>query len=858
MNTLENYDWKKAAGQMAAADNDVEKAFFDLAGSFIANKAAPIMRDPYRLGFEIVQKNEDNSRMVGIFAFRIAKGLFYAPAFFLNGEIKGTDLFYNHSEKTFKPLTEDWVKHFMEKDKQEQGTGVNRSERQKYPADLHLRRLAMPPFTHSTGKMAKVNILDAGISAARHLVGSGEAGQNAKKFIDSVPGMNPGEANGLSGLTGMLASTIHKAIPTALPAMTKSQSERFVLVSPDSEFLNIDSEDLWKAASSRDPLMDQFLNEDWEPILEKMASLEALRPLMKQFLLEDGGWAAMDKIAYAIENSFEFAERLLVHCSPEDFAPQELADSVKSASAPDADIEIIVGGLVDGLDKSAAESLFTTGFAFIDKRAEDKITTVFADGNPMSLETVSEPGLYKVLLRDGEETEAFCARESKERPLEDAECSNYPVQRLEYAGSGYFGQEDHAQTILVTKDGRTCCARMVLGHPVAKDGQHIDKLPDMLEKEMSSGKGYRIYDSKQGVLSDVIYCVGKTEKNGLTIYTVLPGKYESEKELKVNPDYDGCSIANGIIGTPGYFIEVGITDYNEPEDSERAGCSRNFSYKYCVPGDSDNVRQWIADAGLKKASLISHDEDGCFSFRADGGASSEHLDLIPMIAALASEMHIKCAAAQELVFTAKSKGSVSFWMEIPQDKRAGVIRRMAEPRFQTGSDAAFGIDVETPQRHVIPTVTEQTLAPEARIGDAYDPSQGAGPVPERNSEDAAPIEMLLNGSPQELAQFSQQDSVPHMFEHGVIGSLVDTYDSSAMIDKYLPDLEKALDRAGRILFLFYWKPGDYQDLYGTDDMTNLENKLLSNFKSWGDMVLDLIQKTKNKHRGNVPLTGATA
>jgi hypothetical protein len=854
MNTLTEYDWKKAAAQGAMPDDAVEKAFFDQSSQFIANKAAPIMRDPYRLGFEIVQKNDDNTRMVGIFAFRIAKGLFYAPAFFLNGEIKGTDLFYNHSEKTFKPLTEDWVKYYLEKDKQEQGMGQDRSERKKHPADMQLRRLAMPPFTHTSGlKMASDY---TGFPEIKRNEGLQETTPDA-----ILPNINkslqlPGHPLLPVGPTGSVTTPV--VTGGGLTSADPEKAARFVWVAP--EFLDVDSGDLSKAASEADPLLATFLNEDWAPILEKMASLEALRPIMKQFLLEDGGWDAFDKIAHAIKHSPDFAERMCAGGDPEDFMPEELAQVVKSASAPEAEIELIVGGLNaftdQGLTKSAAAEFFQKGYVFLDKRADEKITAVYADASASDenkLESISQPGLYKVLLKNNEQVEAFCAPEASERPLADSGCSNWSVADRSFAGGSYMEGPDHAKTVFVTKDGRTCCARLVFGTMVSTSKDYLDREPDMLKKEMSSGEGYRIYDAKQGVLSDVIYCTGKAEKNGLTIYSVIPGNYEKEQDLKVNPDYDGCSIADGIIGSSGYFVKVDtkLAETSGPE------CSQRFDYEHCSPGDSDNINQWIQEAGMKKASLMSH-EDGCYSFQADGGRPSEHLDLVHMIAALSTEMHIKCAAAEELVLTAQQKGRTSFWMDIPQDKQAGVIRRMAEPRFQTQVDSNFGVDVETPQRFLMPTITEQEQPPAHRIGDAYDPAMGAGEVPERNSEDAAPIEMLMGASPQELAQFSQQDAVPHMFEHGVIGNLVDTYDSSAMIDKYLPDLEQGLDRAGRILFLFYWKPGDFQDLYGTDDMTNLENKLLSNFKSWGDMVLDLLQKTKSKQLGNVPLTGSSA
>jgi len=67
-----------------------------------------------------------------------------------------------------------------------------------------------------------------------------------------------------------------------------------------------------------------------------------------------------------------------------------------------------------------------------------------------------------------------------------------------------------------------------------------------------------------------------------------------------------------------------------------------------------------------------------------------------------------------------------------------------------------------------------------------------------------------------------------------------------MLDKYLPKMEQALDCTGRILFLFYQKPSDFQSLYGVDDMTQLEQKIRSNFQSYGDLVLDLLKKSRRK------------
>ena len=78
--------WRKKAAMTAVNDLDVEKAFADQASGFVENKLEPLMKAPYNIGFEVVRKNDDNTRLIGIFAFKVDDHLLFAPVFFLNGD----------------------------------------------------------------------------------------------------------------------------------------------------------------------------------------------------------------------------------------------------------------------------------------------------------------------------------------------------------------------------------------------------------------------------------------------------------------------------------------------------------------------------------------------------------------------------------------------------------------------------------------------------------------------------------------------------------------------------------------------------------------------------------------------------
>jgi hypothetical protein len=136
------YNWKSAAAQEGVDYDAVMKSFMDQSYGVVANKAKVLFQDPYRLGFEIVHRNEKATKMVGIFAFRCNKALLYAPVFFVNGEVKAADMLYRGDVKRFVPLTDEWCAFLVRGANQEAGE-LSDKNRQRQP-DAYLDRLAYP------------------------------------------------------------------------------------------------------------------------------------------------------------------------------------------------------------------------------------------------------------------------------------------------------------------------------------------------------------------------------------------------------------------------------------------------------------------------------------------------------------------------------------------------------------------------------------------------------------------------------------------------------------------------------------------------------------------------------------------
>jgi len=742
MDTL-THDWKKkAAAASSAADSEaIEKAFMDQAYTFVANKAGDLMTDPYRLGFEVVYKNDDNTRMVGIFAFRIDDELLYVPCFFLSGEIKGTDLLYRHDSKKFVPLNRDWVAFLLEKSEAFEGKGIDKDHLRKMPTDVNLRELASPPSRGGRG------------------IGKYASVEEKPTFKD----------------------------------------------------------------------------------LEKMAGahVEAFKPVLKSFLQENG-MEAFDKLAGWIGESPRFTKTLLENVAESEFLLDDLDYPVKEAAAKSGSLRLITGAIPEEGIKSAseAEDFFKRGFALLDDRSKD--LSVITQDDTEQFQGISEAGIYDIIMGDGSLEEAL---------VTNGECVAFPSRTSLCPSSNYepgcYANEVNESVVVLRKSKESGVHSEVVG--IQKKDMHTTLADeDMLKKTMSSGKTYRIFDTKSGALTDPIYCKESKTKNGIKCYSVCTS-YEQPWTLKVNPDYDGFDLEACVIGGNNRFVEIAAkisAVEHSPQDEVRIDVKPTQNV-----GNMKHLLFRISEAGYKRACVVRTSED---FYRIHTGSKylAEEVGFKSACVGLAKGLAIPGEQALAIMDKVAADGKFAFFIQPCGTKEASVIRTLNEPAFENTYDNDFGVEVEPVQQYTVDTEADFEDVPEQRVGDAMDPRVPGG-IP--GNGDSVPMDVLRSAPPEALAQYAKMHNLPNVFEHGLVGSLVKTYDSVAMIDKYVPEIESALDSIGRILFLFWWKPGDFQEAYGVDDMTNLEHELLSNFKSVGELTLDLIKRSKKHTRGTPPL-----
>ena len=97
----------------SANHKQYEDDFGALAYQFVQDRAPALV--PYLVGFEIVDRNEDGSKAVGIFGYKVDDDFYYVPAFFLNNQVRGVDMVLNKKTNQFIPLTEKWIDFIIDR-----------------------------------------------------------------------------------------------------------------------------------------------------------------------------------------------------------------------------------------------------------------------------------------------------------------------------------------------------------------------------------------------------------------------------------------------------------------------------------------------------------------------------------------------------------------------------------------------------------------------------------------------------------------------------------------------------------------------------------------------------------------------
>ena len=94
----------------------------------------------YKIGFQIIDKNDDGTRGVGVMIYKMNRQWIYVPVFFLNGRLRGYIEMYMPDRRQFVPTRENWISYISSRQASAIGTPAERlnTTRGARPANVSL------------------------------------------------------------------------------------------------------------------------------------------------------------------------------------------------------------------------------------------------------------------------------------------------------------------------------------------------------------------------------------------------------------------------------------------------------------------------------------------------------------------------------------------------------------------------------------------------------------------------------------------------------------------------------------------------------------------------------------------------
>lgn len=144
--------------EAASDEQTFESSLATIGRTYLASKAPNLFA--HEIGFQVLDKSEDNDRAVGVFGFRVGRRILYVPLFYRDGVVKGTEQLRDPKSKLTVPLTDNWVNYFVSKGPDEGGEAVDRNRR-KGTSEPSLWQLKYPPTKYAADESVLAHLAGA-------------------------------------------------------------------------------------------------------------------------------------------------------------------------------------------------------------------------------------------------------------------------------------------------------------------------------------------------------------------------------------------------------------------------------------------------------------------------------------------------------------------------------------------------------------------------------------------------------------------------------------------------------------------------------------------------------------------------
>lgn len=817
------YQIKTADSPEAGQDSTFEQSFSNLAHAYLKEKAPSLL--DYEVGFQLLDRNQEDSKAVGVFGFKVGQQWLYAPVFFIAGDFKGHELLYIKNQDMFVPLKENWLNYILNRKPNVLGTSV----------DKNLRNIGvMPP-----------NLSQLSRSPSKYASWSGwvkEAMPVFAHIATSNPGKDPKYKN-IRDLPTFLKEAGTRVVRSLIAGF--QENPKFALAFDSMHGLK---------------LIDDVLLEIKEQ-QEKSAAIPSVMSSGPSCKNTPNGVRCVNKRQAPRTKSVMSGGANEVNAEPGDLLKSSgIGDPIDPAVtyAGQEDLKVYTyddvlehGTGLEGLTDKERSKLLKDKVLIKDKRP--KAQTAYEVTSPVRIQNPSETGLFDVLVKS----------------------NKFEKCLIIFAPYSQRERKDFVTLVRVDDDGskgkawlNIHPANIWIGHQYTNEEYQKwwDKLPEAKDLPVSK-KGLHILIGNTGEGSLPFTVDEEVSDDSRKIYDVYFKSYaEKERPGNLPPintrlmhyrgayDHPGNGRRIQFTGKRGARLRATGEDLYVPSDYRLltlrpAAADDDDSFMGCCGCDSHSDPSPIQPGnqldidfllGTKTASLKLYDTGT--EIEINGNRMQKLAALIYLV----RHVHLREKQARIILERAASQKVARFRV-----KKAGPPYELQQsgpsspdiPEQPTGYDPMTGGQVPTTNPG------EWNLKIPDMSASNTDRSIYSPIGPDPDYQQPAP-----DHATQQSAMQAAQTGQKEVFDTSMIGGLLKTVRNDNMVDKYMGDLVKGLDRLGRILFLFYWHGDKFEDRYGKGDMTELEDGLRNSFEYLGDIVLFLKQRSVDAGNDGVDLS----
>ncbi len=793
-------------------ETEFEQAFSSLAYAYLRDKAPRLL--DHMIGFQLIDRNDDNTKAVGVFGFNVQNQWLYAPVFFLNGDLKGHELLYLKANDSFVPMTEKWVNYVMSRKTHVLGEGSAKTLQELGGVYPDIRSLSIPPSIGG-GKRASDN------SWVREFLPVAAAFKLAK-----AASLYPGVKGTSLNRSEVVAN------PTAAALGKSAQNLDFNNIMPHSFELLKAAHDVAESYPRIKRAMQNFYGVDcfsrWGSELKHNVNLGNSNLLPKEAAdrpyMPGNSLIPQERPAPPVDHEKQGKLRLYVY------------EHVTIKSKPE-------------LTEDEREKLMRDTVLIKDEREDGEVSKAYNTQVEAKLTNPSETALYRVLVKPGEFQQMLIAMNGVSNR---GAVPMATVVRTEDSGNKAWLNTHptnvFADQISEREEWDEWFDSLSDSDSLAEGGEYIAinergscSTPFRVQSDYGEGR-YRV---------DFKINIDWNETRPVTMPRIDNNNFgQYGDDAAHTPSAYGAMLYVDKEGVKGKKIKAIAGELRVPSDfkflklSEPESGDNGFLMPCCSGDRSDTPP--INLGKIDDIQLLFHEKTArlrVFNNGTDVWLNSRQMSKKAGLFELVRGFGLREKIAREILMQAELKDSVTYRVQYAPSYGS---EKAANPNFSTlsgGPDAPlfddFGEERSVEQygpRNAVPTQFggEQAYRVDQMSADQTDPSV-YDPFQNYQAEDFQ--------SSMQVAQQAGSSGQKEVFDTAMISGMLKAVRQDSLVERHLGSLMESLDSLGRLLFLFYWHQEEFEDRYGKADMPELEDSLRNAFESLGDITLFLKEKT---------------